>query len=176
MKHEGARKGASIKFHHGSVDPVTLEGRDWVYCFDMGMHCVKHGSNLQWAISFSSGESECYALVKASATGTSVRALLEDWGVKYDVTVYSDSSAARGTASRSGLGKLRHVQTTYLWIQERIASDDFELLQISAKQNTADLCTKPMSRETCEQHMKILNQEFHEGKAKGAKALESTKV
>ena len=46
------------------------------------MHCVKHGPNLQSTISLSS---EYYALVKASAIGMSVRALLEDWGEKYDL-------------------------------------------------------------------------------------------
>ena len=143
------------------------------FTVSIGMHCVKHGSNLQSTISLSFGESEYYALVKASAI---VRELLEDWGEKYDLAVYSDSSAARGTASRRGLGKLRHVQTRYLWIQERIANDDFKLLQIGTKLNTADLCTKPVNRETCEQHMKTLNQEFREGRTKGAKALESTKV
>ena len=41
----------------------------------MGMHCVKHGSNLQSAISLSSGESAYYALVKASAIGMILTAL-----------------------------------------------------------------------------------------------------
>ena len=50
------------------------------------------------------------------------------------------------------------------------------LLKFHEKQqnNTADLLTKPVSRETCERHMKTLCQEFREGSAKGAKALEST--
>ena len=106
----------------------------------------------------------------------SVRALLEDWGEKYDLAVYNASSAARGIASRRGLGKLRHVQMRYLWIQETITNNDFKLLQIGTKLNTADVCTKPVNRETCEQHMRTLNQEFKECRTKGAKALESTKV
>ena len=44
---------------------------------------MKRGSNLQSSISFRSSESEYYALVKASAHGMSVRALLEDWGEEY---------------------------------------------------------------------------------------------
>ena len=104
----------------------------------------------------------------------SIQALMEDWGVKYDLQVYSDSSAARGTASRRGRGKLRHVQTRYLWIQERVAEGTVKILAIGTKNNTADLLTKPVSRETCERHMKTLCQEFREGPAKGAKALQST--
>jgi len=36
-----------------------------------------------------------------------VQALYRDWGLEMDLVVASDSSAARGTASRRGLGKLR---------------------------------------------------------------------
>jgi hypothetical protein len=74
------------------------------YTLLIGRHCVKHGSNLQSTIALSSGESEHYALVKSTALGMSIQALMEDWGVKYDLQVYSDSSAARGTARRRGLG------------------------------------------------------------------------
>ena len=133
------------------------------------MHCVKHGSNLQSTISLSPWESEYYALVKASAIGMSVQALLEDWCEKYDLAVYSDSAAARGTASRRGLGKLRHVQTQYLWIKERIANDDFKLLQIGTKLNIADLCTQPVNRETCEQHMKTFESGIQNSEKVGRK-------
>ena len=52
------------------------------FTVSIGMHCVKHGSNLQSAISLGSGESGYYALVKASAIGMSRTALPEDWGEK----------------------------------------------------------------------------------------------
>lgn len=146
------------------------------YVVTLGRHCVKHGSNLQSTIALSSGESEYYALVRASAIGLSIRALMEDWGDKPQLEIFSDSSAARGTANRRGLGKLRHVQTRYLWLQERVAENDLKISVIGTKNNLGDLCTKPVSRETCEKHMKTMCQEFHVGKAVGAKRLESTKV
>ena len=55
-----------------------------------------------------------------------------------------------------------------------MAEGTVKILAIGTKNNTADLLTKPVSRETCERHMKTLCQEFREGSAKGAKALEST--
>ena len=76
----------------------------------IGRHTIKTTSNLQSTIALSSGESEFYALVRACAFGLSVQALYRDWGLEMDLVVASDSSAARGTASRRGLGKLRHVQ------------------------------------------------------------------
>ena len=142
----------------------------------IGRHCVKHGSNLQSTIALSSGESEYYALVKAAAIGLSIQALMADWNEKYDLVLYSDSSAARGTASRRGLGKLRHVQTRYLWLQERVSENSLKIVSVGTHQNIADMCTKPVSKECSEKHMKTMRQEFHSGKAVGAKALESTTV
>ena len=139
----------------------------------VGKHTIKTTSNLQSTIALSSGESEFYALVKACAFGLSVQALYNDWGLTMDLVVASDSSAARGTASRRGLGKLRHVQTRYLWIQERVAKNELKIVAVGTKQNVSDLCTKPVNKDTCEKHMKSLNQVFAKGKASGAKNLES---
>lgn len=101
---------------------------------------------------------------------------MQDWGAERALEIYSDSRAARGTASRRGLGKLRHVQTRHLWIQERVAENHLRICPIGTKNNLADLCTKPIGRETCERHMKSMCQEYRLGKAVGAKKLESTKV
>ena len=42
--------------------------------------------------------------------------------------------------------------------------------------NSTLLLLKPINKEMYEQHIRTLNQEFKEGKIKGAKALESAKV
>ena len=146
------------------------------YTISIGTHCVKHGLNLQSTIALSSGESEFYSLTRGAALGLSLKSLMAAWRQKYDLIVLSDSSAARGTAARRRLGKLRHVQIPYLWMQERVASNDMTVRPVNTKKNLADLCTKPVSKETCEKHMRTLCQEFRDGKASGAKALESTKV
>ena len=146
------------------------------YTISIGTHCVKHGSNLQSTMALSSGECEFYALTRGAALGHSLKSLMADWGQKYDLIVLSDSSAARGTAARRGLGKLRHVQTRYLSVQDRVANNDLTVKSVNTKQNLADPCTKPVSRETCEKHMRTLCQEFREGKASGEKALEPAKV
>ena len=139
----------------------------------VGRHTIKTTSNVQSTIALSSGESEFYALVKACAFGLSVQALYRDWGLEMDLVVASDSSAARGTASRRGLGKLRHAQTRYLWIQERVAKNELKIVAVGTKRNVADLCTKPVNKDTCEKHMKALGQIVATGQASGAKSLES---
>ena len=84
---------------------VTRKSTTGLIAF-LGTHCVKHSSNLQSTIALSSGESEFYGLVKAGATGLGLRSLLEDWGIETHVRLRTDSSAAKATTSRLGLGKL----------------------------------------------------------------------
>ena len=83
-------------------------------------HNLKHSSNiLQSTISLSTGESEYYALIKGGSVGLGLQSLLQDFGLSVRVVVEGDSNAAKGTVNRQGLGKARHIQTRYLWIQER---------------------------------------------------------
>ena len=111
----------------------------------LGQHCIRHGSNMQSTIALSSGESEFYALVKASSTGLGLQSLLGDWGISLPLVVMSDSSAARGHVSRRGLGKMRHIQTRYLWLQERVGEGHVKILAISGKVNPSDMLTKALS-------------------------------
>ena len=81
---------------------------------------MKRSSTLQSTVSLSSGESEFYAIVKGAALALSVQALLSEWDYSMSIAVSSDSSAAGGTCSRRGLGKLKHLQTRYLWVREYV--------------------------------------------------------
>ena len=105
----------------------------------LGSHCVKHSSNVQSTISLSSGESEFYAIVRAGNIGLSLQAMLEDWGLKVGLRIRSDSSAARGTTQRQGLGQARHIQTRYLWVQERVATQALILERVGAEKNYSDI-------------------------------------
>ncbi|CAK0841220.1 unnamed protein product, partial [Prorocentrum cordatum] len=108
----------------------------------LGHHVIKHGSNLQSTVSLSSGESEYYALVKGGSVGLGLYSLFADWGLDLKVELASDSSAARGHVQRRGLGKMRHVQSRYLWIQERVGKGDLSIAAVPGKNNVADVLTK----------------------------------
>ncbi len=81
---------------------------------------MKHSSNLQSTLCLSSGESEYYGIVKGSATDLSVQALAKYWDLELKLGLKAGSSARLGAAQRQGLGRLWHVQTRYLWVQERV--------------------------------------------------------
>lgn len=66
-----------------------------------------------------SAEAELYGLVRASAETLGLISLAQDLGMTMSGGVMGDASAALAIVQRQGLGKLRHVDTQYLWIQER---------------------------------------------------------
>ena len=76
--------------------------------------------------------------------------IMSDMGLRIRGNVWADSTTAKSIASRRGLGKVRHIQTTYLWIQERVASKDFDLFKVKGEENVADLVTKHLDKVTAE--------------------------
>ena len=74
-------------------------------------------------------------------------------------------------ASRRGLGKARHVQTRYLWIQERVQNRDVEVQAVGTDRNLADLCTKPLPADVCRRHMDTMGQVITAGRSLTAKQL-----
>ena len=116
-------------------------------CLMIGKHLVKSWSSTQGPISLSSGEAEFYGVVKASGVALGYQALLRDLGVQLPLRVWTDSSATMGICSRQGLGKLRHVDTRSLWVQQRVRDGSLELRKVRGEVNPADLFTKHLPGE-----------------------------
>ena len=53
----------------------------------------------------------------------------------------SDATAAIGISRRRGLGKVRHLATADLWMQDRIRKGDFTLDKILGSDNPSDMLT-----------------------------------
>ena len=132
------------------------------YVVRLGHNTVKHGSNLQSTTALSSGESEYYALVKAGKEGLGFQSLLQDWGLHLPLEVSSDSSAARGHIARRGLGKMRHIQTRYLWIQERVGEGHLVITSVPGDKNIADILTKCVPGVTLTKHLRAAGFEYAE--------------
>ena len=69
--------------------------------------------------------------------------MMLDLGWDVSVRVRVDSSAARSIASRIGLGKIRHMEVKFLWIQEMVNSKKIVVRKIRGDFNPADNLTKP---------------------------------
>ena len=130
----------------------------------IGAHAIKGWSVTQGVIALSSGEAEFYGIVKGSSVGMGVQSVLGDLGVKIKLQVLTDSSAAKGIASRRGLGKVRHVEVNQLWIQEKVADGSIELSKVSGEINLADALTKHVGRDVLERHLDETNQRLCEGR------------
>ena len=100
------------------------------------------------------------------------QALLEDVDVRLPVRVWTDSSATMGICSRSGLGKLRHVDTRSLWVQQRVRENEMERRKVRGEVNPADLSTKHLSSEDrVRSLMKLFGCRFEDGRAQEAPQL-----
>ena len=83
-------------------------------------HVIKCWSAMQASLALSSGEAEYYGVVRGAGVGLGQQALGRDAGFHLPLHVWTDSSAAIGTAGRQGLGKLRHLECHSLWVQQRL--------------------------------------------------------
>ena len=86
----------------------------------IGSHMLKSWSTTQSVIALSSGEAEYYSMVKGGSVGLGVQAMLQEIGIKLELVIKCDASAAVGIVMRRGLGKLRHIDLTQLWLQEKL--------------------------------------------------------
>ena len=74
--------------------------------------------------------------------------MLSDFGMCADFVVRTDSSSGLAVGSRRGMGRLRHVQTRYLWVQQLVQQGDLRLQKEPGDTNVSDALTKPLGRET----------------------------
>ena len=108
----------------------------------LGAHAMKPWSSTQTSTALSSGEAEFAGVIRGSGQGLGYQALLEDLGIKAPLRVWTGSNAAISICSRQGLGKMRHLDTHTLWIQQVVRSRRIDLRKVKGEENPADLLTK----------------------------------
>ena len=106
---------------------------------------TKTWSSMQATIAQSSGEAEYYAMVRAAAEALGMQSIMRELGWEADIRIWVDSSAAKSMASRIGLGKVRHMEVKFLWLQEAVKSKTIEVREVPGTSNPADILTKPKS-------------------------------
>ena len=116
----------------------------------MGQCLLKHWSKTQTTISLSSGEAELHGIAYGAAQALGMQSLLKDLGWPMKIRIHSDATAAIGICRRKGLGKIRHLATTDLWIQDKVRSKQLELVKILGTENPADVLTKYVNRQIME--------------------------
>ena len=87
-----------------------------------GPHLLKAYSRTQSNIALSSGEAEYYGLVSTASEALGLVAMTGDFGDKAESFLHADASAAIGVANREGLGRIRHLDTQSLWLQQALVA------------------------------------------------------
>ena len=107
-------------------------------------------------------EAEYYALTHGAAHGLDMQSYFQDIGLDLGVVLESDSSSAKGFASRQGLGRQHHVQVRYLWLQQAVAKHNVVIREIGIKNNASDKLTKLSDATTIAKHMLQMGLESHQ--------------
>ena len=140
-------------------DVRTLVGysdSDWAGCkqsrrsvsggmVTLGGTILKSWANRQATIALSSGEAEFHSATKAAAELLAIRSMMRDLGWETDLRLFVDASVAEAMANRQGIGKVRHLEVRYLWLQDTAKDGTITVRRIGSRWNPADVLTKPMS-------------------------------
>ena len=141
-------------------------------CILIGSHLIKTWSSTQSSVALSSGEAEFYGVVEAAGYGLGYQALLHDFGMQKQLTVFTDSTAALGIASRLGLGKLRHLDTNTLWVQQAVRCKRLILRKVLGEENPADVFTKHIvGADKLGQLIQLYDCKYLQGRAESAPQL-----
>ena len=93
-----------------------------------------------------------------------MRSLCLDLGVEFDksIEIRSDASAAIGIVNRIGLGKVRHIEVSQLWVQEKVSKGEILVTKVKTEENLADALTKHVSKEIMSIHVEGVGGEIRQ--------------
>ena len=139
-----------------------------------GTHMWKSWSTNQAVLALSSGEAEYYALVKAASVSLGIEALMQELGINLSnpIKLNSDASAAIGISNRIGSGKVRHIEVTQLWLQEKVLSGKIALNKVGTEENLADALTKGVDAATIATHVAGVGMELTSDRHRLAPSLD----
>ena len=103
-----------------------------------------------------------------------LRSVAQDLGCTWKLVVLTDATAAIGVCRRRGLGKIRHLATADLWIQDKLRCKEFELVKVAGTDNVSDIMTKFTDRATLEKHLLSMSLRQEYGRAQSAPTLEQS--
>ena len=153
----------NIRFGHACLAESThkTEKGDAEKCF-VGQHpfwtpSLRSWSKDQSVIALSSGEAELYAACMAAQQAMGIENMAREQGVDLDaMELQVDANAAIGIIGRQGLGKVRNLDLSYLWLQAAVRGKQVVLRKVHSGDNMADIGTKVLDRDTIQRHMENL--------------------
>ena len=86
--------------------------------------------------------------------------LLKECGKNIEMQLEGDSSAAKGTLSREGAGRVKHLEVRQLWLQQYIKDGRIGFHKVPRAINRADTQTKHWSADAWDHFSSLLFSTF----------------
>ena len=84
--------------------------------------------------------------------------MIKDFGLgDFKIVIETDASAGKGIAMRLGAGKLKHLETQWLWSQRIFYDRLAEVKKIPRKENSADIGTRHCTASEIQAALKQMN-------------------
>ena len=118
-------------------------------CLMMNNCLLSSGSRNQGLIALSSAEAETYAATSGACDALFLSRCLEYLlEVTIGIKLLIDNSACRYILSRAGCGRVRHLSTRILWMQQRVERKELMVGPVASTENVSDIGTKRLSVST----------------------------
>ena len=108
--------------------------------------------------------------------GLGAISIIQDLGYEYEnaLEIRTDASAAIGIANRIGIGKIRHIETNQLWLQQKVLEGKLVVSKVKGEDNLAAALTKPVDGKLLTEHLVRVGSILPEGRHALAPVLDAT--
>ena len=95
-----------------------------------------------------------------------LQSILLDWGWKFNAHVWMDATPGIAIGSRRGLGRVKHIDTVFLWVQAMVTEGKIALGKKPTQEMLAGFLTKHVDAATMQSCMAGLGMRFQSGESK----------
>ena len=110
------------------------------------LSCFESNTRKQNIIARRSAEAGLYTAALGASESKGIVSLLRGLGYEMKPVLAIDAKATEHILHRQGIGKLKHIDVAYLWVQDEIGSKRLRVRRVKSEENVADLGTKPLSK------------------------------
>ena len=102
----------------------------------------------QAVIALVSTESEFHGLTTAASESLGGRFFAVDLGLKLGLSTSMDALAGAASSTRRGIGRVKHLATLFLWVQDFVTRGDVKITKLNTSVNVSNILTKSSPSNT----------------------------
>ena len=121
--------GQVFEYGARTKELTVFTDSDWAGCKEtrksssagvlmLGKHTVKAYTSKQRIIAKSSAEAELHAAALGASEAKGVPKVMSDLGIAVETVLAIDAKATEHILHRQGIGKPKHIDVAYLWVQD----------------------------------------------------------